>query len=83
MKSDLRRKLRFVCLFFCCYFLDFFLDLKYCNSRPLTSHIKLREISPLTVGSGVRDSTSCVLVPQTVGAKSVRLRHGLQNLLTA
>ena len=39
--------------------------------------MRLREIEALTIGSRVRDTTSCVFAPQSVGAKWVPLGHGL------
>ena len=44
-----------------------------CNSRSLKSQIRLREISPITISSRVRDTASCVFVPQSDGVNSVRL----------
>ena len=46
------------------------------NSPPLASHMSSGEIGPKTIGSRVRDTTSCVFALYSVGAKSVRLRHG-------
>ena len=66
----------------CCkFFLNFsepenYREINY-NSRPLTSHMRLREIDPITIRSRVRDTTSCVFAPHSVGANSVRLRHGI------
>ena len=42
-----------------------------CNKRPLTSHMRLREIGHITIGSRVS-----VFIPHSLGASSVRLRHG-------
>ena len=48
-----------------------------CNSSPLTLFMMLGEIGPITIGSRVRDTTSCVFVPHSDGAKLVRLRNGI------
>ena len=39
----------------------------------------LREIGPLTIGSRVRDTISCIIPPHAVGAISVHLRHETTN----
>ena len=54
-----------------------------CNSRLLKSHMRLRKIGPITIGSRVRDIISCVFVPHSVGANSVHLRHETTNRVTA
>ena len=48
-------------------------DETLCNSRLLKSQIRLRAIGPITISSRVRDTTSCVFVPQSDGVDSVRL----------
>ena len=36
-------------------------------------------MGPITIGSRVRDTISCVFLPRTVGANSVHLRHETKN----
>ena len=51
-----------------------------CNSRPLKSHMNIRVICPITIRSSVMYTNSCVFVPQSVRADSVRLGHGTLRL---
>ena len=54
-----------------------------CNSCLLKSHMRLREIDPITIGSRVKDTISCVYLPNAVGANSVHLRHETTTRVTA
>ena len=54
-----------------------------CNSHLLKSHVRLRKIGPITIGSRVRATISCVFLPQAVGASLVHLRHETKNRVTA
>ena len=53
------------------------------NGRLLISDMRLKEIGPVTIGSRVRDTISCVFVPHSVGANLVHLRHETTNRVTA
>ena len=54
-----------------------------CNSRLLKSHMRLREIGPITISSRVRDTISCFFLPHAVGANSLHLRHETTTRVTA
>ena len=47
-----------------------------CNSRLLRSHMRLRGRGRIFIGLRVRDTISRAVIPHTVRASSVRLRHG-------
>ena len=53
------------------------------NKVIVTVAMRLRKLGPITIGSRVRDTITCVFVPRSVGANSVHLRHETTNRVTA
>ena len=54
-----------------------------CNSRLLMSHMRSRKTGPRTIGSRLREITSCASIPHSAGANSVRRRLETKNRVTA
>ena len=52
-----------------------------CNYRLIISHMRLRKTGPITIGSRVRDTISCAVIPHSVGANSIRVGHETTNCI--